>query len=105
MSASRSRSVRIAIIAAVGLVVVLAGALAARLLGHSGADAYAMAAPPAATVPAPHPCDLAKLELPCWGCIWAAELAAALQDRPRHARTAGHGHRQRGDVVCRVRQA
>ena len=73
MSASRSRSVRIAIIAAVGLVVVLAGALAARLLGHSGADAYAMAAPPAATVPAPHPCDLAKLELPCWGCIWAAE--------------------------------
>jgi hypothetical protein len=73
MSASRSRSVRIAIIAAVGVVVVLAGALVARLLGHPGAAAYALQAPPAATVPAPHPCDLAKLELPCWGCPLVAE--------------------------------
>jgi hypothetical protein len=71
MSASRNRSVRIAVVAAAGLVVVLAGVFVARLLGHGGADAYATAAPPAATVPAPHPCDLAKLELPCWGCLWA----------------------------------
>ncbi|HQT94128.1 MAG: hypothetical protein B7X11_00195 [Acidobacteria bacterium 37-65-4] len=73
MSASRNRSVRIAIVAAAGLVVVLAGALAARLLGWNGAAAYAMQAPPAATVPAPRPCDLTKLELPCWGCPMAAE--------------------------------
>ncbi len=68
MSVSRSRSVRIAIVAAVGVVVVLAGALVARLLGHPGAAAYALQAPPAATVPAPHPCDLTKLAIPCWSC-------------------------------------
>ncbi len=71
MSAARNRWPRIAIVAAVGLVVVLAGALVARLLGHPGAAAYALQAPPAATVPAPVPCDLTKLELPCWGCLWA----------------------------------
>ncbi|TAM46132.1 MAG: hypothetical protein EPN53_13870, partial [Acidobacteria bacterium] len=73
MSASRNRSVRIAVVAAAGLVVVLAGALVARVLGRSGAAADAAQAPPPATVPAPHPCDLAKLELPCWGCSWAGK--------------------------------
>ncbi len=71
MSAFRNRSVRIAIVAAAGLVVVLAGALAATLLGHHGAAAYALETPPSATVPAPYPCNLTKLEMPCWGCIWA----------------------------------
>jgi hypothetical protein len=73
MSASRNRSVRIAIVAAAGLVVVLAGALVTRVLGNNAAAANALPAPPAATVPAPHPCDLAKLELPCWGCPQVAE--------------------------------
>lgn len=71
MSASRSRSVRIAIVAAVGVVVVLAGALVATLLSHHGAAAYALETPPSATVPAPYPCNLSKLEMPCWGCLWA----------------------------------
>jgi hypothetical protein len=71
MSTSRNRSVRFGIFAAVGLVVVLVGLLVARLLGRAARTAYALQAPPAAIVPAPRPCDLSKLEMPCWGCIWA----------------------------------
>ena len=70
-SSQSSRSVRIAVIAAVGLVVVLTGALAARLLSHHDAAAYALETPPSAAVPAPYPCNLSKLEMPCWGCLWA----------------------------------
>jgi hypothetical protein len=68
MSASRNRSVRIAVVAAAGLVVVLAGMLVARLLRNTGTAAYALQAPPPATVPAPLPCDLAGLSIPCWSC-------------------------------------
>lgn len=71
MSTTPTRSFRVGVIAATGIVVVLAGMLVAALLGHHGAAAWALQAPPAATVPYPRPCNLSTLEVPCWGCIWA----------------------------------
>jgi hypothetical protein len=73
MNTSRSRSVPLGVVAAVGLVVVLAGMLVAALLGRSTRAAYAMPAPPPATVPAPHPCNISTLSIPCWACPWAKE--------------------------------
>ena len=73
MSTSRNRSVRFGVVAAAGLVVVLAGMLAARLLGRAAGTALAMPAPASATVPAPHSCNLSELELPCWGCPLASK--------------------------------
>ena len=71
MRTSRNRSVRFGVVAAAGLVIVLAGMLAARLLGRVAGTAFAMPVPAPATVPAPHSFNLSELELPCWGCLWA----------------------------------
>ena len=71
MSDARTRTVRLGVIAAAAVVLALSGTLAAALLGSSGFQAGAPASAPAGTVPAPHPCDVRSLELPCWGCLWA----------------------------------
>ncbi len=67
MSSPGNRSVRFGVIAAAGLVLVLAVVLATGLLARAPGAAYSTA-PPAASVPAPHPCDISKLEIPCWSC-------------------------------------
>jgi len=59
------RSHRALVLAAAAAVVLLAGSVVVRALlprGGSGPEA------PAATVPAPAPVDLARLEFPCWAC-------------------------------------
>jgi hypothetical protein len=71
MKDHRDLSARIGTTLAVAVLVVLAGLLGVRLLARSEASASAAPIPPASTVPAPHPCDLSKLEVPCWGCLWA----------------------------------
>ena len=68
MSDPRTRTVRLGVIVASGVVVVLSGALAAALLGSPSSPASTVPAAPAATIPAPHPCDLSKLSIPCWSC-------------------------------------
>ncbi len=68
MSDSRNRSVRLGVISAAGLVIVLAGTLVAALLGGFESAASGPPAPPPGTVPAPHPCDITKLSIPCWSC-------------------------------------
>ncbi len=73
MRTSRINWFRAGVIAAATIVVALGGVLAAQLLGRPGSSTHAGVAPPAATVPAPRPCDVSKLEVPCWGCLWAQE--------------------------------
>jgi hypothetical protein len=68
MSDPRTRTVRLGVLAASGVVVVLSGALAAALRGHTGSPAPTVPAAPAGTIPAPHPCDLKTLAIPCWSC-------------------------------------
>lgn len=62
---SQSRSVQVVLAGAV--IVVLAGLLAARMLGSDGSAGAAVRAP-AATVPQPTAVDIASLDLPCWAC-------------------------------------
>jgi len=71
MSAFCSRWLPLGVVAAVSLVVVLAGMLVAAVLGRSTRAAYAMPAPPPATVPAPRSWNVSTLAIPCWGCLWA----------------------------------
>jgi hypothetical protein len=68
MKSNRDLLPRLGAALAVAVVVVLAAALALRLLPRSTASAFAAPVPPAASVPAPHPCNLAELEIPCWSC-------------------------------------
>ncbi len=68
MSELRTRVTRLGVVGGAGVVVVLAGTLVAALVGGFESAASEPPAAPAATVPAPHPCDLAKLSIPCWSC-------------------------------------
>jgi len=60
-------SFRTSVLIAAAVVVVLAGVLAARQLALSAPRGPALTAPPA-TVPAPVPCHIADLDVPCWSC-------------------------------------
>jgi hypothetical protein len=62
---------RLGVVVAAATVLALAGVVVARVIDRPAATAVAATAPPVATVPAPRPCDVSKLVIPCWGCIWA----------------------------------
>ncbi len=68
----RDQAARIGTSLALAVVCGLAATLAASV-GAAAAAAVAAPVPPAATVPPPRPCDLAKLEIPCWACPEAQE--------------------------------
>ncbi len=90
MPSSASRSRVIPVLAAVAVVVLLAGTLAARLMARDRVEA-----PPLGAVPAPHAFTMADLEVPCWSCPSAAQwpvrfhtnldLLAPLGDGPANA--------------------
>jgi hypothetical protein len=67
MSTPRSFNARTGVVLATAVLVVLAGLLAARLLARESGAGHALR-PPAVTVPAPKPVDLAALEIQCWSC-------------------------------------
>ncbi|MEW6336924.1 MAG: hypothetical protein AB1625_05920 [Acidobacteriota bacterium] len=66
-------SPKLGIVAAVALVVGLAGLLAVRAAAPPPSAAATAVAAPAATVPAPKPIDVSNLEIPCWSCPDATE--------------------------------
>ncbi|MCC6129639.1 MAG: hypothetical protein IT186_06890 [Acidobacteria bacterium] len=66
------------VLGAAGVVAVLGGLLAVRLIAETGAERQAAArvapqAPPAATVPAPRAAGLSSLSFPCWACQESAD--------------------------------
>jgi hypothetical protein len=62
---------------AAAVIVVLAGTLGARLIGHD--SSFAVMRAPAATVPAPAAFDLSELEVPCWSCPAAGDWPLKFQ--------------------------
>ena len=62
---------------AAAVIVVLAGTLGARLIGHD--SSFAVMRAPAATVPAPVAFDVSELEVPCWSCPAARDWPLKFQ--------------------------
>jgi hypothetical protein len=75
MTSNLSRKRAFAVVAAAGLVVLLAATLALRVAAQSRVTGG-----PAGTVPAPKPIRLAELSTPyCWGCSWNEDAPLEFQ--------------------------
>jgi hypothetical protein len=70
MNAKLTQSKSLRVLAAVALVVVLAGLLGVRIVDWARASGLAarVAAPPPETAPQAHPVNVETLIVPCWGC-------------------------------------
>lgn len=71
MRTTRGRVARIGTTVALAVLAALAGLLVVRVSVGQPPRAFATSQPPAAIVPAPGQFTLDKLDLPCWGCLWA----------------------------------
>jgi len=77
MNETRDTSKLVPVLAAAGLVIILAGTLGARLISHGGRTPAPVA--PGAVVPSPATAPIGDLEVPCWSCPSAKEWAIRFQ--------------------------